>query len=167
MSDDASMPWSGRAWHATSREHAPRSPDGLDAYLRQALDRNIKEGGRFNPPGEFGAVYLSLDPETPILESDNPEVLLVLDGQLGRVLDLANPAISESWGLSAAEFCDDEHGPCQQAARKIRRARYEAVRYPSAQGHGLNLVVFWDIREPGSGFALVGREQVADDQAAT
>ena len=161
MNDDVSMPWAGRAWHATSREHAPRTPDDLDGYLQQAHDRNLKEGGRFNPPGEFGAVYLSLDPDTPLRESDNAEVLLVLDGQLGRVLDLADPEISEAWGLSAAHFCDDEHGPCQQAARTIRRERYEAVRYPSARGHGVNLVVFWDNREPGSGFGLAGKEPVA------
>jgi RES domain-containing protein len=161
MSDDVSMPWSGRAWHATSREHAPRTAAELDGYLQQALERNIAEGGRFNPPGEFGAVYLSLDPETPLRESDNAEVLLALDGQLGRVLDLADPGISEDWGLSAAHFCDDEHGPCQRAARAIRQARYEAVRYPSARGRGLNLVVFWDIREPGSVFGLVDSRTVA------
>ena len=162
MNDDVSMPWAGRAWHATSREHAPAMPAELDRYLQQAHDRNMKEGGRFNPPGEFGAIYLSLDPETPLRESDNAEVLLALDGQLGRVLDLADPEISERWGLSTAHFCGDEHEPCQRAARRIRQGRYEAVRYPSARGQGLNLAVFWDIREPGSGFGLAGRDEVAE-----
>ncbi len=164
MNDDVSMPWSGRAWHATSREHAPQGPGELAGYLEQALERNVEEGGRFNPPGEFGAVYLSLDPETPLRESDNAEVLLVLDGQLGRVLDLADPGISAAWGLTAAHFCDDEHGPCQDAARRIRSERYEGVRYPSARGQGSNLVVFGDVREPGSGFGLVDTQKVADAQ---
>ena len=162
MNADFSMPWSGRAWHATSREHAPRSAAELDDYLQRALDRNAEEGGRFNPPGEFGAVYLSLDPETPVRESDNAEVLLVVDGRLSRMLDLADPEISRQWGLGPEHFCDDEHAPCQQAARAIRAERYEAVRYPSARGPGLNLVVFWDIREPGSGFGLAGKERVAE-----
>jgi hypothetical protein len=119
--------FAGVAWHATSLDHAPGTPADLPAYLDHVLAHTRSEGGRFNPPGEFGAIYLALDPDTARREGD------------------------------AAELCAGDHAPCQQAGRTIRDDGYEAIRYPSAAGDGINLAVFWDRRRPDSSLRLAGR----------
>lgn len=55
-----------------------------------------------------------------------------------------------------------DHGPCQRAGRAIRQDGYEAARYPSAVGDGINLVVFWDRRRPDSSLRLAGRLDARD-----
>ena len=150
----------GSVYHGTTRKEAPATPAELAAYLDHALAHNLQEGGRFNAPGEFGAVYLALDERTPQLESEHCELVLELDARLSRVADLVDPAQHGAWELNAAILCSDHHGPCQRAGARIRAAGFEAIRYPSAMGGGINLVVFWDRRQADSSLRLAGRIEV-------
>ena len=146
----------GVAYHATTAENAPRTPADLGAYLDHALAHTRSEGGRFNAPGEFGALYLSLDAVTPRKESDAPEVVLELDARLSRVFDLTRPEAQQHCGLTGEAICAGDHGPCQRAGRALREEGFEAIRYPSAVGDGINLAVFWDRRPEGSSLRLAG-----------
>ena len=156
MMDIAPASFAGTTYHATIEANVPGTPADLPAYLDHALAHTLETGGRFNPPGTFGAVYLSLDAATPVHESDAPEVILELDAQLSAVLDLHRPEALRKYGLSRDEVCGGDHGPCQRAGRAIRDDGYEAVRYPSAVGDGVNLAVFWDRRRPDSSLRLAG-----------
>lgn len=131
-------------------------------------------GGRFNPPGGFGALYLSLEPATARAELERraarsgvpledllPRVLLTVIVELGRVLDLRDPEERGRWGLDEETLTGDDHGPCQEVGRAARREGYEAILYPSAaRPRGWNLVVFLDRLHPGSGIVVEGREDL-------
>lgn len=160
------MPTPGRfagvTWHATTVANAPATPADLPAYLDHALAHTRSEGGRFNPPGEFGAIYLALDADTARRESDAPEVILEIDGRLSKVCDLTRPEGQRQCGLTADQLCGGDHGPCQLAGRALRDNGYEAIRYPSAAGDGINLAVFWDRRQRDSSLRLAGHME-ADD----
>jgi RES domain-containing protein len=149
--------FAGVTWHATSLDHAPETPADLPAYLDHALAHTRSEGGRFNPPGEFGAIYLALDPDTARREGDAPEVILELDCRLSRVFDLTRPEAQRHCGLTPDQLCAGDHAPCQQAGRTLRDEGCEAIRYPSVAGDGTNLAVFWDRRRPDSSLRLAGR----------
>lgn len=160
MTDLAPISFAGTAYHATIEANAPRTPADLAAYLDHALAHTLETGGRFNAPGDFGALYLSLDAGTPKRESDAPEVILELDAQLSAVLDVGRPEALRKYGLTRDEVCGGDHGPCRRAGRAIRDDGYEAVRYPSAVGDGVNLAVFWDRRRSDSSLRLAGRLDV-------
>ena len=157
MPDPVSTSFAGVTWHATTKAHAPVSPADLPAYLDHALAHALADGGRFNPPGEFGALYLALDADTARRESDAPEVILEIDGRLSRVFDLTRPDAQRRCGLTSDELCAGDHEPCRRAGRALREEGYEAIRYPSAAGDGINLAVFWDRRQPDSSLWLAGR----------
>ena len=157
MTDFAPISFAGTTYHATIEANAPATPADLPAYLDHALAHTLATGGRFNPPGTFGALYLSLDAATPKAESDAPEVILELDARLSAVLDLQRPEALRKYGLTTDAVCGGDHGPCQRAGSAIRDDGYEAVRYPSAVGDGINLAVFWDRRRPDSSLRLAGR----------
>jgi RES domain-containing protein len=157
MKDVAPVRFAGTAYHATIEANAPETPADLPAYLDHALAHTLETGGRFNPAGAFGALYLSLDAKTPKAESDAPDVILELDARLSSVLDLGRPEALAKYGLTTDAICGGDHGPCQRAGRAIREDGYEAVRYPSAVGDGINLAVFWDRRRPDSSLRLAGR----------
>lgn len=148
----------GRAFHATSVEHAPLAACDFDGYLKAAFEKNLAEGGRFNPCDEFGAIYFSLDPVTPLRESP-ARLLLTVEVRLMRVVGLHGPDACRAWDLAPDALTSGDHAPCQAAARAIRD-RYEAIRYPSAVAHGENLVVFWDRRDSTSLLRLVGSREV-------
>ncbi|MEO8623063.1 MAG: RES family NAD+ phosphorylase [bacterium] len=143
----------------------------MQAYLRATLAGSMgTDQNRFNVMGEFGAVYLSLDAETPVQElrrtyqkllgTDRPEdiatgrILITLALHLRRVADLRDPTECAAWAIAPAAVNADELGPCQAAAREVRRT-FEAIRYPSATGKGENLAVFVDRLQPGSHITLL------------
>ncbi len=159
---DGMIGFHGSAWHATAAEHAPVSPADLPAYLDHAMTHTRAEGGRFNPPGEFGAIYLALDERTARQESDAPEVILELDVTLSHICDLTRPDERARCGLTPEELCAGHHGPCQRAGRALREAGYEGVRYPSAAGDGVNLAVFRDRLREGASLRLAGAGRVRD-----
>lgn len=138
------------------------------------LEGSCQAGGRFNPQGEFGALYLSLELDTARaelkrraarsgvpLEDLLPRVLLAVVVELGRVLDLRDPEERARWGLEEESLSGDDHGPCQEVGRAARREGYEAILYPSAaRARGMNLVVFLDRLHPGSEVGVEGRQEL-------
>lgn len=146
---------------STVLRHASPDHTGLD---EAALKGSKRAGGRFNPAGEFGALYLSREKGTAIAELKRraartgidreellPRVLLVVEAELQKVLDLTNPEIRSSWGLTAADLGSDDHRPCREVAHAAREAGYEAILFPSAADEsGRNLAVFSDRLRPGS-----------------
>ena len=84
--------------------------------------------------------------------------MLHLDVSLARVLDLTDPAVRDTWGISLADLASDDYTRCQTVARQARRDGYEAVRYPSATGDGENLAIFMDRMDAGSFVRIVQRQ---------
>jgi hypothetical protein len=120
--------------------------------------------------GEFGAIYASLDADTPIRElrrsyelladTDRPEdiaadrILFALDIVLTRVVDLRDERQCSEWGIAAQAIHSNDRSPCQALARDTRRT-HEAIRYASATGAGENLAIFYDRLVPPSRIVLI------------
>lgn len=127
-------------------------------YPPLSTDGSRKAGRRFNPPGEFGALYCSLKPPTanaevahnlrargakPEQESDWWEYTIRV--QLHRVLDLTNSSVRSALSLESAVLFPRDQGATQALARKIREAGFQAIIVPSAVTPSeKNLVVFDD-----------------------
>ena len=134
---------------------------------------SLGTGGRFNPAGEFGALYVSLDPDTPFRElrrqaaragldvlSFLPRTLFAAEARLQCVADLACPRGPAAWGLSAAALRSHDWTACQDVARRARAAGHEAIRFPSATGAGENLAIFLDRLAPGSYIRILREEEL-------
>lgn len=117
---------------------------------------------RFNPPG-VGGLYVALSPQTARAELERqadrigipiaqfaPRVMLQIEAELQRVLDLTDPDVRAANGLSLEDLRSDDYTRCQAVAREAKRKGYEAIRYPSATGVGENLAIFYDSLDPGS-----------------
>lgn len=158
-------------FRATVYRHAAPHHAEIGSAL---LDASRRAGGRFNPEGEFGAVYLSLDRDTVRaelrrradrsgipLEDLIPRVLLRVHVQLRRVLDLRDREVRRSWGLDEGTITGADFGPCQAAGRAAREAGFEAILYPSAAlPSGTNLVVFFDRLRPASELRVEAQEDL-------
>jgi len=109
-----------------------------------------RRGGRYNPPGEFGALYLSANPEGCLAElaarTHMPPSLTegAIEVRLDRVCDLTDPATQDAIGVSLADLTDPDWTVTQQLGRAIRDAGFQGIRVPSAAGPHVNLVVFKD-----------------------
>ena len=128
---------------------------------------------RFNPPGT-GAIYVSLEPETAIAElkrraalsrvpltSLAPRAVFTLDVVLRQVLDLTDERVRAEWDVGLEDLrTEDDYTRCHEVAAVARRDGYEAVRYPSATGHGVNLAIFLDQRHTGSYVEVTRREEL-------
>lgn len=155
-------------FEATTFRHVSPGHEGLG---EAALSGSLRSGGRFNPSGEFGAIYVSLEKETAIAELQRraaqtgigvnellPRILLVVEADLQRVLDLTDEDTRRGWGLPSEGITSDDYQPCQEVGQAARRAGYEAVLFPSAaRAGGRNLAIFTDRLRPGS--ALEVKEQ--------
>ena len=102
-------------------------------YLLDTLVGSMRVGNRFNPAGEFGAIYMSLDPETPLRElyraymrtadTSNPEdiaagrVLLTVDVSIQRSVNLSDASECKAWGITPTALSGDDWALCQQLAR--------------------------------------------------
>src|SRR5215218_3169329 len=95
-------------------------PDHTDfgATLRASLHHPF----RFNPPHEFGVLYVALNERTAVAELERqaerlgipvsrlaPRLMLHLEVILGRVLDLTAHDVREAWGLSITDVASDDY----------------------------------------------------------
>jgi RES domain-containing protein len=165
----------GLAYREAKAKYRALIERNLIQYITDTLAGNLRVGARFNPPGEFGALYMSLDPETPIdellrtyarwLDTTRPEdigaprLLLTLDVRLSAVADLRDGGECLSWGLTPAALIADDWSPCQDAARYIRR-HHEALLAPSATGRGTTLAIFADRLNATSSVTLVAVDDI-------
>jgi hypothetical protein len=142
----------------------------LSAYLYATLAGSMRtDQNRFNVFGEFGAIYLSLDPETPLRELvrtyrklagttspediSMPRILMTFELHLTRVADLRDPSECDAWAIAPAAVTGEDLVPCQAVAREIRRT-HEALRWTSATGSGENIALFFDRLLPTSRIEL-------------
>lgn len=113
-------------------------------------------GGRYNPPEQFGALYLGESPEACRAEVARrrapkaPMVLGVLEVTLTRVCDLTDPEIRNRLGLQNDELIQDDWSLTQEVATAVRDAGFEAILAPSAAGPHVNLIIFKDRLLPES-----------------
>lgn len=161
-----------------------QSPDFAGIVYRQSLPRyaeitdhtltaSCRAGGRFNGANEFGALYVSLDPETPLRELHRaaarmgiaisallPRTFFAAEARLGRVLDLTAAPTRVTWKLGAGELLSDDWSACQEVARRARRRGYEAIRFPSASREGENLAIFVDRMGTDSFIRILREEEI-------
>jgi RES domain-containing protein len=158
---------------AVFRQSAPRYAEITD----RTLAASARTGGRYNPPGEFGAIYVSLDPDTPLRELRRqalqggvavadllPRTLFAAEARLQSVVDLACEEGPAKWGLTAADLASDDWRVCQAIARQARAQGCEAIRFRSATGAGENLAVFLDRLAPGSSLRILRQEELYPDR---
>ncbi len=144
-------------------------PDHTD--FRATVRASLGHPFRFNPPGEFGVLYVALDRHTARAElqrqaqrlgvplsSMAPRLMLHLEVRLSRVLDLTDARVREAWGLSPDDLASNDYARCQQTARAARKHGFEAIRYPSATGDGENLAIFYDSIDRESWVRIEHRE---------
>src|SRR5688572_9485067 len=112
-----------------------QSPPRYAEITERTLWASLGTGGRFYPAGEFGALYVSLDPDTPLRELRRqaskagldvlaflPRTLFGMEARLQRVLNLTCPEVVAEYGLTDALLAADDWRVCQDAARRARQA---------------------------------------------
>lgn len=141
-------------------------------------------GARWNPPGRFRTVYTSLDVETAVAEAlahfrhyglpmarAMPRVIVSLEAQLQRVLDLTDGRVRRMLGVSEKRLLNEPWRQTQKRGREaltqaIGRGAYEAdlegILVPSsARPAGTNLIVFpANVDPPASWLRIINRDQL-------
>jgi RES domain-containing protein len=121
---------------------------------------SLRAGGRFNAPGEFAALYASLDPVAASKEvarglkqrgidpSQFPPSswwMYELEVEIEGVLDLTNPEIVQRIEVNSEALTRDEWNTPRNIAAEARNNGFEALLVPSAAAPGSkNLVMFLD-----------------------
>lgn len=137
------------------------------------LEASMRAGGRFNPSGEFGAVYVALDEETALAELGRridrtglprehfrPRIMLHLRARLAHVLDLTDPEVRNRLGVAVEEVSGLDWGCAQELGREARAQGYTAIRFPSSTGRGENLAIFLDRLGPDERLEVERVEEV-------
>lgn len=129
-------------------------------YLRKTLAATQSSGGRFNPRGEFGAIYTSEDEATAWeetasrfrrqgIEGLSPEMrLLRMIVMAGRYADFTDSGVRRDWGVSLGTLrspvpTGTEEDICWDLAREVR-AVADFLQSPSARGPGSNIPLYPD-----------------------
>lgn len=150
--------------------HVDEARHDFPTYLRQTLSGSQRQGGRFNPPGEFGALYTSTDEETAWVEvaarferegidglpPDMGVLRLVVAS--GRYADVTTEDGCAAWdvahdALANADPDARDIESCWRLARAVR-AVADAILAPSARGDAANMPLFPDREESELGLEL-------------
>lgn len=132
----------------------------FDEYVHRTLAASQAVGGRFNPPGEFGALYTASDHDTAweeVAARFRRQGITGLPPRMGflgilitvgRFADLVDPDIAAHWDvsgtvLSASDPTKDERDICWALGRAVR-AVGDFLRSPSARATGANIPIFPD-----------------------
>jgi len=117
-------------------------------------------GGRYNPPFEFGALYVGDSIATCWAELERKHEgplkrdafhIVSLGIRLRRVLDLTDEATLSRLGLTSGDITRPaDYAATRAIARSARAAGFEAVLAPSSAGAGTILAVFMARLGPGS-----------------
>jgi len=129
--------------------------------LAETAKASRNEPGRFNT-SRFGAVYLSLEPDTAIRErqrnegkGQHPCALFVVSLSVESVVDLSTDERLEQWGLTRADLTSDDLSCTQQMAEAAVATGVQAIVWPSATGQGSSLAVFYDRLTDGSDLDVI------------
>ena len=147
------------AWRKALSDYKPRKIRGAFWYRAVVpsrkrtilnMDGALIYGGRFNAPGEYGALYLSRTEKGCVTEITrrpaHPSKYVVgkIKVTLGKVCDLTDPALLKKLKISKKQLTSDDWTETQALGELIREAGYEGMIVPSAAGDFNNLVVFVD-----------------------
>ena len=140
------------------------------------LDASRRAGGRFNPRGDFGAVYAALEKDTAVAELERriertglpraafrPRLMLHLTVHLTDLLDLTNPEVRRQFGVSEEDLIASDWTRAQDAGQEARRQGYTAIRFPSATGTGDNLAIFLEKLGPDESLQVQQVEEIGLD----
>lgn len=142
-------------------------------------------GGRWNPPGLFRAVYGTLDPYAALAETLGtygdyeipfeqrlPLVLVGIEATLQRVLDLTDGKLRKLLGVSKERMLDADwqtaqskggEGLTQAIGRLAWEAKFESLLVPSARlKMEKNLVIFPDQLKKPSHLTIVNRHELPE-----
>lgn len=127
-------------------------PEGGDAV---ATSFSRSAGGRWNPLGEFGALYTTTVEDDIEREMERaaekrgitpkdllPREIVTIAVSLHKVLDLTDPAILRAIKFNADELTEDTYERTCDLARVVNKAGIEGIVVPSAIGRGKNLVIY-------------------------
>jgi RES domain-containing protein len=141
--------------------------------LARTVEASRKEPGRFNT-SDFGAVYVSREPDTAIGEfrRNNEKLeracaLFVISLSAATIIDLSNPDERQRWHLSLEDLTSDDLSRCRQAAESAIRAGVEAIIWPSAAGGGHSLAVFAGRLQAGSRVEILHAIELTDNVIAS
>lgn len=157
------LTWVGRPLElvrALDSVYLDQARANLLAYVATTLRYSQLVGGRYNPPGEFGALYTSDDEATAweeiaarfrregIRELPPDMGLLGILVPVGRYADLTDPATQAAWevdasALTAESPTEAERNACWAAARAVRVVA-DFLQAPSARAEGMNVPLFPD-----------------------
>lgn len=128
---------------------------GVDPLSTEGSKRS---GGRYNPAGQFGAVYSSLEAKTaaaevarslkargldPATYAPDDWWVYELEVKLERALDLTNPVVLARLGLDAPALIGPDSELTRQLGAAARANGYEGVLAPSAAvSSETNLILF-------------------------
>lgn len=119
-----------------------------------SLQGSFAYGGRYNPPGEFGALYLSANSEVCYAERERKAkkdtLLTQTEGKikvsLKKVLDLTNAKNLKKLEIEKEDLVKDPSKDGWDLTWNVARIAYqcgiEAILVPSVTGKGNNLIVF-------------------------
>ena len=129
-------------------------------YVSNTLAASQAFGGRFNPPGEFGALYSALDEDTAWsevasrfsregIEGLPPDMgVLKISVLAGTYADLTSDAAARAWAITREQLTADDptaakRKACWALGRAVR-AVADALLGPSARTAGANMPLFPD-----------------------
>ena len=162
--------WKGTVYRFASVDYASRD----DLITGQGA---MNHAGRWNPKGQFPAVYTSLTPETALAETRahydyyqfdfadaTPTVLTSLHVMLSHVLDLSQGPIRTKLRISLKRMQQEDWrllnrgsqiSLTQALGQKLFEVGFEAIVVPSFAHSGFqNLVIFPGNRRPRSVVAI-------------
>ena len=164
---DMGLTWVGRPMEVVrvlDPVYLDQAEHDFREYVRRTLAGSQAAGGRFNPPGEFGAIYTASDTATaweevaarfrrqgvPGLPPEMGFIGILIT--VGRFADLTDADTAARWDaspavLTAQDPTPDERDICWAVGRAVR-AVGDFLRSPSARGAGANIPIFAD-RERG------------------
>lgn len=142
--------------------YAEQARNDFAKYLRTTLHYSQLGGGRFNAPGEFGALYTASNEDTAWAELHARYFREGIDGlpaymglirlllTQGAFVDFGQEHACTAWQVNAVALRSESPSPeeqqvCWDLARRVR-ALADFLRSPSARGEGDNVPLFVDGR---------------------
>ena len=135
----------------------------LPIYRDKLLSSNgsLRNGGRFNPRGEFGALYLAESQSVCEAELSRKGIIPrkyhigKIKAKLEKILDLTDKDAIKSLDINLDEIMEDNFVISQALGRWAHSKGYDAIVYPSITGQGKALCVFENSLEMGENITLL------------
>lgn len=144
-------------WREVISESKPRKLSGAFWYRAvyktrrksiMNMDGALLYSGRYNPPDEYGALYLSESPEACGAEMKRrprtpPDYFVgEINVNAQKICDLTGPVLLDQLGLEMDDLCKDDWEITRILGNMIRGSSFEGAIVPSAAGPYKNLVLF-------------------------